>query len=83
MEIIREFIKTMVINIVDDADSVEVAQIQSKNGDLYEVRVSKSDIGKIIGKQGRIANAIRALAKAAGAKAKTRVMVNVLNTSME
>lgn len=83
MEVIREFIKTMVVNIVDDIESVEVVQVSSKSGDLYEIRVSKSDVGKIIGKQGRIANSIRALAKAAGAKAKTRVMVNVLNTSVE
>jgi len=78
---VETLIKSMVGAIVDDVASVSVEVVDSSKGLLYEVKVGKSDVGKIIGKQGRIANAIRTLAKAAGAKDGTKIMVNVLNTA--
>jgi predicted RNA-binding protein YlqC (UPF0109 family) len=78
---ISELIGTMIKAIVDDPAAVAVSEVSSPKGPLYEVRVGASDVGKIIGKQGRIANAIRTIAKAAGAKSNQRVMVNVLNKS--
>ena len=47
------------------------------------LKVGKDDVGKVIGKQGRVANAIRTVAKASGAKAGVRIMVNVFNKPME
>ncbi len=79
---VEMLIKNMVRAIVDDTSSVSVEVSSSSKGLLYEVKVGKSDVGKIIGKQGRIANAIRTLAKAAGAKDGERIMVNVLNTAV-
>jgi predicted RNA-binding protein YlqC (UPF0109 family) len=76
---VESLIRTMIEAIVDEPSGVVVSEVPSPNGNVYEVKVSKSDVGKIIGKQGRIANAIRTVAKAAGAKAGQRVMVNVLN----
>ena len=78
---ISELIGTMIKAIVDDTAAVAVSEVSSPKGPLYEVRVGAADVGKIIGKQGRIANAIRTIAKAAGAKSNQRVMVNVLNKS--
>jgi hypothetical protein len=78
---ISELIGTMIRSIVDEPSAVLVSEVSSPKGPLYEVKVGASDVGKIIGKQGRIANAIRTIAKAAGAKSGQRVMVNVLNKS--
>jgi len=69
-----------VCSIVDDEASVEVVEQLSEGGVLLEVRVGKDDVGKVIGKKGRIANSIRTLMKAAGAKRSVKVMVNVFNT---
>jgi predicted RNA-binding protein YlqC (UPF0109 family) len=81
MNSISELIETMIKAIVDDPAAVSVSEVSSPKGPLFEVKVGASDVGKIIGKQGRIANAIRTIAKAAGAKSNQRVMVNVLNKS--
>ncbi len=78
---ISELIGTMIRSIVDEPSAVLVSEVSSPKGPLFEVKVGASDVGKIIGKQGRIANAIRTIAKAAGAKSGQRVMVNVLNKS--
>lgn len=76
---IETLLRTIVESIVDDVSAVTVTLIESQKGPFYEVQVGKDDVGKIIGKEGRIANAIRTIAKAAGAKADSRVMVNILN----
>jgi len=84
MSNIEELIRTMVTSIVDDEASVSVAEGETdKEGILFEVKVGKDDVGKVIGKQGRVANAIRTVAKASGAKAGVRIMVNVFNKPME
>jgi len=76
---IEALIKTMVTSIVDDVDTVSVTEAESDKGRLFEVKVGKDDVGKVIGKQGRIANAIRTVAKAAAAKNGEKIMVNVFN----
>jgi len=84
MSDIQTLITTMVTSIVDDEESVNVAEAETdKEGRLFEVKVGKDDVGKVIGKQGRIANAIRTVAKAAGAKNGERIMVNVFNKPLE
>ena len=81
---IQDLIKAMVVGIVDDEAAVVVAEGETdKEGTLYEIRVGKDDVGKVIGKQGRVANAIRTVAKASGAKHGVRVMVNVFNKPKE
>lgn len=76
---IETLLRTIVESIVDDVSAVTVTPVESPKGPFYEVQVGKDDIGKIIGREGRIANAIRTIAKAAGAKVDSRVMVNILN----
>jgi predicted RNA-binding protein YlqC (UPF0109 family) len=79
---VEALVSSMIMAIVDDRAAVNVTVSDTQKGLLFEVKVGKDDVGKIIGKQGRIANAIRTLAKAAGARDGLRVMVNVLNTSV-
>ncbi len=77
-------IKSMVTAIVDDESAVTVSEAETdKEGTLFEVKVGKDDVGKVIGKQGRVANAIRTVAKASGAKHGVRIMVNVFNKPKE
>jgi predicted RNA-binding protein YlqC (UPF0109 family) len=81
---IVSLLRTMVSSIVDDVHGVVVEEVPSKNpGKLYQVKVSRDDVGKVIGKEGRIASALRTVAKAAGAKSGVRVMVNVFNKPAE
>ena len=81
---IVELLRVMVSSIVDDVSGVVVEEVESKNpGRLYQVKVSKDDVGKVIGKEGRIASSLRTIAKAAGAKASVKVMVNVFNKPAE
>jgi len=81
---IESLLRTMVTSIVDDVESVSIEEAETdKEGTLYEVKVGKDDVGKVIGKQGRIASAIRTVAKAAGAKNGEKIMINVFNKPLE
>jgi len=83
MEIITNLVKSMVEGIVDDTNEVYVDGSSTQKGYLVEIKVGKDDVGKVIGKEGRVASAIRTIAKAAGAKNGKRVMVNVFNKPRE
>jgi predicted RNA-binding protein YlqC (UPF0109 family) len=75
----RMLLETLVTAIVDVPSKVSISEVEDEKGVLFNVSVGAEDVGKIIGKQGRIANAIRTIAKAAGAKQDKRVMVNIMN----
>ena len=64
--------------LVDDPDSVAVSERQDGRTTVIEVRVADSDMGKVIGKQGRIAKAIRSVVKAAAAKEDKKVVVDII-----
>ena len=76
---VRNLVEKMVCGIVDDTAGVNIEVTETDRGSLLEIKVSKDDVGKVIGKKGRVASAIRTVAKAAGAKEGVRVMVNVFN----
>ena len=77
MDSLNNLIATIVASIVDDTGSVEVSSSEEDSTLMYEVKVSKEDTGKLIGKQGRVATAMRTIVKAAGAKLGMRVQINV------
>ena len=64
----KELVEVIAKALVDDPDSVAVSERQDGRTTVIEVRVADSDMGKVIGKQGRIAKAIRSVVKAAAAK---------------
>jgi predicted RNA-binding protein YlqC (UPF0109 family) len=71
----RELVEFIARALVEDPDSVRVEEVD-ENGDLVlEVSVAGDDLGRLIGKGGRVANAIRTVAKAASAHADRRVLV--------
>jgi uncharacterized protein len=68
----------LVRSLVDDPAAVSIATTETPSGVLYEVTVAPDDIGKVIGKSGRIIKALRILARAAGSVDDTHVDVEVL-----
>jgi len=66
-------------SLVDNPEAVQINMQEDDNNVLIEVRVASEDMGKIIGKQGKIARAIRTLAKARGAKTGKRISVEILS----
>lgn len=83
MKEIESLIKNILLSIVDDADSVVIDSSKTDKGTLFEVKVAKGDVGKVIGKQGRVASSMRTIVKAAGAKLGERVMLNVFNKPLD
>jgi len=75
---VRELVSFLAKALVDNPDQVEVREIEGEKAVIYEVRVAPDDMGKIIGKQGRIVKAMRTVVKAAAAREGKRVMVEIL-----
>ncbi|MEA5003081.1 MAG: KH domain-containing protein, partial [Christensenella sp.] len=65
-------------NLVDDPDAVNVVEREEDNAEGLELRVAPDDMGKVIGKQGRIAKAIRTVVKAATSKASKKYIVEII-----
>ncbi len=74
----RELLENIAKSLVDFPDEVFVNEIQNEKSIILELKVSKDDMGKVIGKQGRIAKAIRTVVKAAAVKDNRRVVVDII-----
>jgi predicted RNA-binding protein YlqC (UPF0109 family) len=76
---VRELLEFLTRALVEDPEAVEVEEFE-ENGDLvYEISVADDDLGRVIGKGGRVANALRSVAKAAAVKQERRVIVDILD----
>ncbi|MCF2668925.1 MULTISPECIES: KH domain-containing protein [Lachnospiraceae] len=75
----KELVEVIAKALVDDPDSVVVNEREEKKTTILEVHVADSDMGKVIGKQGRIAKAIRSVVKAAAAKEDKKVIVDIMD----
>lgn len=75
----KELVEVIAKALVDDPDSVVVTEREEKKATVLKVKVADSDMGKVIGKQGRIAKAIRSVVKAAAAKEDKKVIVDILD----
>jgi predicted RNA-binding protein YlqC (UPF0109 family) len=73
----RSLVEHIVRGIVDDPSAVEVTQAEDERGAVIRVRVGAADIGKVIGRGGRVAKAIRTLAQAAAARGGGRVFIEI------
>ena len=74
----KELLETIAKSLVDAPELVSVSEIEGEQSIILELRVGESDMGKVIGKQGRIAKAIRTVVKAAANKDNKRVVVEIL-----
>ncbi len=75
---IASLVEYIAKNLVDDPDSVKVVSKKSEDAIVIELTVSKDDMGKVIGKQGRIAKAIRTVVRAASVKSETKYIVEIV-----
>lgn len=78
MSQLREFVEFMAKSIVDSPEDVRVTEVAGEKTTVIELRVASEDLGKVIGKQGRTAKAIRSILNAAAAKMKKRAVLEIL-----
>lgn len=74
----RELVEIIAKSLVDSPDQVQVNEIAGEQSIILELKVAPEDMGKVIGKQGRIAKAIRTVVKAAATKENKRVVVEII-----
>ena len=74
----NEILKTIIVNLVDDKEAVEVNEINGTQSVVFEVKVAENDMGKVIGKQGRIAKSIRTVMKAVASKEHKKATVEFI-----
>jgi hypothetical protein len=75
---LKELIEFMARALVDNPDKVRVSEIEGEQTSVLELRVSKEDLGKVIGKQGRTARAMRTILSAASTKIRKRAVLEII-----
>jgi len=75
----KDLVEYMVKSLVDNPDEVEIREIEGEKSTILELKVTKEDIGKVIGKHGRIARAIRTIINASATKSGKRVVLEILD----
>jgi uncharacterized protein len=78
MRRMKELIEYMAKALVDSPDEVSVSEVEGEMTSVLELKVAKSDLGKVIGKQGRTARAMRTILSAASTKMKKRAVLEIL-----
>ncbi|UCF80182.1 MAG: KH domain-containing protein [Acidobacteriota bacterium] len=74
----KDIVEQIAKALVDQPDTVEVREIEGEQTTVYELRVAKEDLGKVIGKSGRTAKALRTILSAAGMKLNKRYVLEIL-----
>ena len=74
----KELVEVIAKSLVEHPEEVVVTEKESGKSTVIELKVAKSDMGKVIGKQGRIAKAIRSVVKAAASKSDKKVIVDIV-----
>jgi len=75
----KDLVEYIVKSLVDDPSAVKVAVIEGEKSTILELRVAQEDIGKVIGKHGRIAKAIRTVLQAAAARGGRHTVLEILD----
>ncbi len=73
----KELVEYIAQNLVNDPEQVEVKSKETNSSVILELHVAKNDMGRVIGKNGRVANAIRSLLRASGNSRKKRVILEI------
>lgn len=74
----KDILETIIRNLVSDKESVSIHEIEGEKSVIFEVKVAENDMGKVIGKEGRVAKAIRTIVKAVAAKEEKRVTIEFI-----
>ncbi len=78
MSAMKELVEHMATSLVDEPDAVVVREIEGVSATIYELSVAPDDMGRVIGKQGRVANAMRTLLRVAAVKDGKRVTLEIV-----
>jgi predicted RNA-binding protein YlqC (UPF0109 family) len=76
---VKDLLEFLTRALVEEPDAVEVDEFEEDEDLVYEITVADDDLGRVIGKGGRVANALRTVAKAAAVKQERRVIVDILD----
>lgn len=74
----KDILEMIILNLVDNKEDVEIKEVDGEKSVVYEVKVAEGDMGKVIGKQGRIAKSIRTVMKAVAMKEQKRVSIEFI-----
>lgn len=75
VDLVRDILKA----IVDNPDAVEVKEVEGERASIIEIKVSPEDVGKVIGREGRIINSLRQIVRAAAGKDNKRITIELLS----
>jgi len=75
---LQELVKFLAVSLVDTPDEVTVEEMEEDGAAVFELTVAEEDLGKVIGKQGRTARALRTILSAAASKVRTRALLEIL-----
>ncbi len=75
---VAELIRYMAVNLVERPDEVRVELVEERNANVYELEVSEPDLGKVIGRGGKTARALRTIVQAVAPRSRKRTLVEIL-----
>jgi len=75
---VKELVEFIVKSLVDKPEDVRIEEVEGEKASIMELRVAQEDLGKVIGKQGRTAKAIRTILNAAGVKGGKKIVLEIL-----
>lgn len=75
----KEILENILKNLVENTDAISINQVEKEKLTVFEVKVAPEDMGKVIGKEGKIAKAIRNILRAIGAKEQKKVTVEFID----
>jgi len=76
---VKEILECIIMNLVEDKDSISITEINEDSEIRYEIRVNEKDMGKVIGKKGKIAQSIRTVMKAIAGKENKKVRLEFID----
>mgnify|MGYP005786387985 FL=1 len=74
----KEILESIIKNLVSNPEAVQINEMQGQTAIVYEVKVAEEDMGKVIGRQGRVAQAIRTIVKAIASKEQKRATIEFI-----
>lgn len=74
----KDILETIILNLVDDKEAVQINEVEGEKSVIFEVKVAESDMGRVIGKQGRLAQSIRTVIKSIAGKEHKKVSVEFI-----
>ena len=75
----KETLELIISSLVNDKEAISINEIDGEKSVIFEVKVAESDMGKVIGKEGRIAKAIRTIMKSFAAKEEKRITIEFID----